>query len=344
MTSPLKGAALACAVLLLSSPALARAKTDIVTLVNGDRVTCEIKSLKRAILVAKTDSMGSLDIEWDDVVELSSQYYFRVVMKDSKRHYGSLELTGPELKISGDDQSLTLDKRLVVEITPIERSLLSKFSGSLSLGASYTKASNIGQGSFDWRNAIQTERSLTDLELKAIATSAGSDAEEDTVKADLTGAYNLLLRRKLFGTVSAGVHRHDELGIDRRFLVGLSVGGKTIQTNHNSLTFSVGFARNGEVAQGTDENQVSVEATIGGKYAFFKYNTPKADISVELDVFPSLTESGRYRVEFDLVFRREIVKDLTFDVTYFTSYDSDPVDVEGSKNDYAATVAVGWTY
>ena len=216
MTSLLKSAVVACAVLLLSSPVFARAKTDIVTLVNGDRITCEIKSLKRSILVVKTDSMGSLDVEWSDIVGLSSPFYFRVVMANSKRHYGSLELTDRELQIGGGDQPLTLDKELVVEITPIERNLLSKVSGSLSFGGSYTKASDIAQVSFDWRNAIQTERSLTDLGLKAIATTSSAEEDEATRKIDLTGAYNRLLRRKLFGTLSAGAHRNDELGLDRR--------------------------------------------------------------------------------------------------------------------------------
>ncbi|MFQ5936542.1 MAG: hypothetical protein ACE5LB_09050 [Acidiferrobacterales bacterium] len=42
------------------------AKTDKVELMNGDVITCEIKSLQRGVLRVSTDSMGTLDIEWEE--------------------------------------------------------------------------------------------------------------------------------------------------------------------------------------------------------------------------------------------------------------------------------------
>ena len=47
-------------------------KTDTVVMLNGDRVTVEIKKLERGRLEASTDGMGTLLIEWDDIEQLSS--------------------------------------------------------------------------------------------------------------------------------------------------------------------------------------------------------------------------------------------------------------------------------
>ena len=47
---------------LLAVPAWAQ-KTDVVTLVNGDTLTCEIKLLERGRLQVSTDHMGTVNIE-----------------------------------------------------------------------------------------------------------------------------------------------------------------------------------------------------------------------------------------------------------------------------------------
>ena len=52
---------------LMSIPALARDKTDVVILKNGDRVTGEIKSLDRGKMSLSTDHMGTIQIEWEEV-------------------------------------------------------------------------------------------------------------------------------------------------------------------------------------------------------------------------------------------------------------------------------------
>ena len=62
------GSALSACVMvcLLALPAWAQ-KTDIVTLVNGDTLTCEIKLLDRGRLQVSTDHLGTVNIEWDKV-------------------------------------------------------------------------------------------------------------------------------------------------------------------------------------------------------------------------------------------------------------------------------------
>ena len=62
-------AAIIFAIVVCSSVLIYAAdKTDIVTLVNGDRLTGEIVELDRGRLVFRTDSEGTIYIEWDKVV------------------------------------------------------------------------------------------------------------------------------------------------------------------------------------------------------------------------------------------------------------------------------------
>jgi hypothetical protein len=94
---------IACLALLAwSFPALAD-KTDVVHLRNGDRVTCEIKKLERGQLKVSTDSMGTIYIEWKDVVGVTSKELYVIEMQDGSRVQGTLAETDTEgqLLLSG---------------------------------------------------------------------------------------------------------------------------------------------------------------------------------------------------------------------------------------------------
>jgi len=54
---------------------LAAPKTDVVVLVNGDRITGEIKSLEYNQLKLSTYHMGTLYIEWDKIASLETDQY-----------------------------------------------------------------------------------------------------------------------------------------------------------------------------------------------------------------------------------------------------------------------------
>src|ERR1022692_1567547 len=62
--------------------ALARPKTDTVTLVNGNDITCEIRSLRRDVLTAKTDSLSTVAIRWQDVTRVRSEVPFEIILTD----------------------------------------------------------------------------------------------------------------------------------------------------------------------------------------------------------------------------------------------------------------------
>ena len=72
-------------VVFLATDALARDKTDLIYLTNGDRITGEIKALERGRLRVGTDSMGDISIEWDDVEHVESNYQFQFERTDGTR-------------------------------------------------------------------------------------------------------------------------------------------------------------------------------------------------------------------------------------------------------------------
>ena len=85
------------------APAHARDKTDIIWLANGDRFTGEIKQLLHGKLQLKTDSAGTLSIEWDDIARIESNFQFQFERTDGTRITGRIgESTDEPALAEGD--------------------------------------------------------------------------------------------------------------------------------------------------------------------------------------------------------------------------------------------------
>ena len=90
--------------------------------------------------------------------------------------------------------------------------------------------------------------------------------------------------------------------------------------------------------------ETNLEAVGMLTYDYFKYSDPERSLRSNLRVFPSLTDAGRWRATFDTDFRLELVSDLFWKLTFYASYDSDPLSSEGASSDYGATSSLGYKF
>jgi hypothetical protein len=77
---------------------------------------------------------------------------------------------------------------------------------------------------------------------------------------------------------------------------------------------------------------------------WFRYDTPELDWSTNLELIPSLTESGRVRVELDTKLKWEIIGDLFWQLEFYVSYDSQPQSDTGSNNDHGVITSVSYEF
>ena len=80
-----------CCALGVARPAWAE-KTDYIVLVNGDRLTGEVKMLSKGQLKISTDDLGTLYMEWDKVVAISTLGTFDVATRDGQRYVGRFDV------------------------------------------------------------------------------------------------------------------------------------------------------------------------------------------------------------------------------------------------------------
>jgi Protein of unknown function, DUF481 len=326
----------------LPATAEARAKTDLVFLNNGDRMTGEIKQLSRGILKLSTNDIGTINIEWEDVDSLSSVYQFRVEDHLGVEHFGAI-FVGKDgtLEVISGGVTQTLEQLNVVAITPLEASFWQQLDGSISLGFSYTKSSSLAQLTSDIN--VRYQSSIRQVFLDASSISTSQKDEDTQEREDLSITYNRLFPGRFFSTTSTALQKNDELGLNARVSLATGLGADLIQTNHNQMVATAGLSGNREWSDNADGGY-NLEAFFSLEHSVFRYDYPKTDITAQATVYPSLTTWGRLRSEIDLRASREIIKDLTIVLTFYDSYDNDPVDPSAQKNDYGLVSSLGWTF
>jgi hypothetical protein len=323
--------------------AAARAKTDLVYLKNGDRITGEIKLLGRGILQLGTNDIGTIKIEWEDIDSLVSRYQFRVEDRGGGKYFGTLALTsGDLLQVSETGARAEVPQENVVAITPLEASFWQQLDGSISLGFSYTKSNQLAQLTTDINVRRRTPKRLLDLDISSIATS--QEDEETKRREDLTLSYSRLYEGPLFATASTAVQANDELGLDLRVLFAPGIGIKLVQSNSNSLMSALGLSVNREWSSTSVGDDYNLEGFLSVQHSVFRYDYPKTDITTEVTVYPGLTTWGRVRAEIDISASREIVSDFTFVLSFYESYDNEPPDEGAAKSDYGIVTSAGWTF
>ena len=330
--------------LLASAPAFSRDKTDIVWIANGNQITGEIKALEHGLLKLKTDYMGEVQIEWTDVVRVESDYAFQFERTDGTRVTGRIQESAEPGKIVVGymQQSVAFEGTNVVRISQIEDSFFDAVKGSLSMGYSFTKASDVAQGNFAFSATHRTEIRSYDLEASTITTST---AEGDpSRRANTSFGMTRFRPDRWYNSYTLGLERNDELGLDVRTSLEAAIGRFLVQTNKSELGTLAGLVGTDERLQGDAEAQQNLEGLLGVDYSRYIYNNPKLDLNVSLYVYPSITESGRVRSQFDIALKWEIYKDLFWNLSYYNTYDSDPPSGSDTTDDFGFVTSLGWTF
>jgi hypothetical protein len=328
-----------------STAALAqREKTDIVLLRNGDKVTGEIVSLQYGILQLSTDSMGTVNIEWPAIAAVESEYNFDIEIVGGDRHYGSIGTSedGESLVVTSQEEQTSIPLGDVTRLAELEGGFWQRVNGSLSVGFNYTHSSGISVGSISVASQYQGERVKASLNLSAIRTS--SPDAETTEREQLSSAVQFIRDRPGFWVLLNSLERNEELGIKTRLQSGGALARYLHQSPDSEITVLSGVVFNQEWTIGEDESQQSLEGVLGGAWRVFRFSDPEVSLASSLFLYPSLTESGRYRGSLDTTLRRELISDLFFDVSLYYSYDTDPPAADAEKNDYGIVTSLGYKF
>ena len=130
-----------------------------------------------------------------------------------------------------------------------------------------------------------------------------------------------------------------ELGIKHRINPGLGAGRTLITTNKLYWAAGVGINYNIEEYFDATQNKESVEAKLLTQFEMFNFS----DLSIFTNVagYPSLSERGRFRLDYKLTFKYDLPYDFYIKTDFTLNYDNQP-PAGGSDSDYVLSSGFGW--
>ncbi|GIK61428.1 MAG: DUF481 domain-containing protein [Ignavibacteriota bacterium] len=331
-------------IFLLFSIQLFAQKTDIVTLLNGDKITGEVKYLRVGILTFKTDNMETVSIQWNKIQSIETQNYFEIEVADGRVFFGSIAPSDNEgmMIVKGVTLDHNLFMKYIVRINRIKESFWDILDGYVKFGFSFTKASQIGQISFGGNAKYRTKINVSELSLNSVITT--TEKEATSSKNDLSFSYQHNLEHEWFAGGIASLQENSELGIKLRTSLGGGIGNNFIQSQNQWLYTLAGLSVNREVKTDNTEAKFNVEGLINVQYQLFKYDHPKANFLTYIYVFPSLNDFGRYRFNYNAQLSWEIFIDFYWDLTFYFEYDNEPQSENSSQSDYRIDTSIKFEF
>ena len=324
-------------------PAGARPKLDVITLQNGDRITGEIIELQYGQLSVKTDSIGTISVDWVEIATVASPQEFLVETHAGVRHHGHIAAAGSgSLRIVEPAGATELSITSIAVVTQLEASFVDRVSGSVSLGFDSSKSSDFSSLSFGFDTEYRSDHNYASLDGSFQSTNTSGQGTQDQY---MLGFSNQFLRpHDNFWLAAVRYESNEQQGIDGRLLVGGARGHYWVRNATSEFATFSGIALTQEWAAGGASNQQSAEGLLGLQWKVFRFSTPKTSLTSQLLLLPSLSESGRYRSNASISLDHEIVKDFYVDLSFQGSYDSEPPEASALKTDYSVSTSLKYKF
>jgi hypothetical protein len=326
---------------LVAATAFAQ-KTDSIVLRNGDKFTGEVKQLSRGQLRLSTDDVGTIYVEWDKIVAVTTAGRYEVSTKASERYVGTIASDTPAtLQVIAEDGTVT---RLafvdVVSFSAIKSGFFERIDGSVDVGGSYTKSSGVGQASLAFDGAYRRPA------FEVFAYFEGNLTRQQEAPSTSRFTFQTGYRRfrhQWFVAPIGFLERNPDLGLTLRSALALSLGRFLNQSAHNTTVMSVGIAAGRErLTEG--ETIANLDALMTFGTSFYRYDYPRRNLDLTVLVFPELNHWGRVRANLNAKFKQELFKDLFASVTVYDTFDSEPQVEDVHQNDFGVTFSLGWVF
>ncbi len=242
------------------------------------------------------------------------------------------------MQMEGTDRYLDL----IVKIIPIKQSIIDRIDINVEIGFQYTKGSDVFTFNTGYRFFYRNLRDEVKLEGSNYITDQRRE-ELEFRKQDINLSYNRYLKKSWKAGVFTTFEQNTELGLQLRATLGLNTGKVAVQSLHSDLEFVVGLLGNQETS--TDENVTyNMEGKAQINYRYFIFHNPELSITTDATVYPSLSVKNRVRAVVNVKVKIEMMKDLFFNLTFYDNYDSKPLTVEASNNDFGITTSISYSF
>jgi len=339
------------AILLLAVPLLARDKTDVLIMKNGDHMMCEVKGLDGGVLYVSFDYIdGTTSVDWTKVARLESKQLFLVKTEDGSVYTGTLRTpetaAGRPVKIQvvkTQEQEVELTQYQIVQMIATSEKFWQRFSGEMSFGVIYSKGNQSTQYSLGSQAAYVRER------WNARASFDSNLSSSTGVNVSTRNSLNLLALHllpwnKWFYSGLGGFLQSSEQGITLQSTLGGGVGRYLKNTGRANIFVLAGAAwqdTNYQQSILPQSKQNTAAALIYAEASLFKFSKTNLDVTAALQ--PAISDPGRVRFNTNASYYIKLFSNLKWNLSFYGNWDNRPPP-GFSGSDYGTSSGLSWTF
>jgi len=320
-------------------------KIDTVYHINGNILTGDLKKMVYGVATWKMDGMGTIDLEEVKINTIKSKKLFEIKLKNGYIYFGSFDTSNiartVNIVMHSSRELVHVDE--IVEIYPIRRNFWMRTSGNFSLGANFSKGSHVGTINFSGNLDYRKRSSYFNLTWDDNNTYQGDSLSSS--KADITLAWQRLLKKKWSTQLAVGATQNTELGTKLRLDLSMIGLRDLVYNNWNRLYAGAGLSVERETALDDSGNSEDLAGLVTVVWKVYKYTIPKMWVDANVSLLPYFTGQSRYRVVFNLNPKVSIFNDdFKVGFKFYYNYDSRPPSEAASNNDYGINLELTYSF
>ena len=331
---------------VMSSKQMMAQKLDTIFHTNGNILTGDFKKLHYGVISWKMDGMGTISLEEIKANSIRSNKQFEIKMKSGDIFFGSFQSSDTIRKVflvlADRKELVSIDD--IVEAYPIKKNVWMRLSGNFSLGANYSKGSDIATLSVSGNLDYRKQNTYLNLAFDENVTYQGDSLNSS--KGDLSFEFQRSFKKAqgwgLQTAISAG--QNLELGTKLRLGLNLLATKDITYTSWTRLYAGAGLNVSRETSY-DDVQQNDLSGIITLAWKVYKFSNPKVWVDADASFIPYFTDDGRYRMMFDLSPNVSLFDD-DFKVGFklYYTYDSKPISKTSANDDYGINLLFTYSF
>jgi hypothetical protein len=347
----LLGTTLLGATLLLAPPDMLGPKNDVLYMKNGDKLTCEIKTMDAGAIYVSLDYVnGNIAVEWARLARLDSPNLFLIALDDGTVYNGRISIHPVEgtdsvlvVITDTDGRVATFDKSRIAAFSSTGASFWGRLNGSISSGVSYAKGNETT--TYNISSAVNYPRPRWSASLgfnSNFSSSTGADAATRN-QLQFTAGHLLRWNNWFYSGFANGL-QSSEQQISLQTNLGGGVGRYLKKTSNVRLSVVGGLVWQGttyesSVSSASREDMLGAMLLGTANYVKFK----KTTLSVTVNVIPSLTDAGRFYFNTNANYFLKLFGQINWNVSFYGNWDTQP-PAGTSGNDYGVNSGLSFTF
>lgn len=322
------------------------AQKDTLVMKSNERVMGEIKQFDNGVIQIETAfSDKDFQVEYDKVIYIHTARHFLIITTKGDRFYGSIKSErNDSSKVVIEEKSggkVVVNLKDILFFKEIEDSFWQRLDVELSVGYTLTKANNNQQFSGNFDLGYMSEKTKYNLYFGMIRSFQESDDFTSTITRTNGGfIYRRFIVRDWFMLLNADLLQSSEQKLALRSNIKGGVGNYVVKNLKMNLGLAAGVAWAYEDYEDlVDDSRNSAEAFLAAEFVIFDLGD--LELASKCFAYPSLTEVGRFRTDFNISVKYDFPLDIFIKLNYTLNYDNQPA-IGAPKSDYVFQTTLGW--